>query len=85
MSDDGCNSRWDVLGVRRRLITGYTRRNLTYSPLVSQFFTTSTYAGMQRKFWSQTHREPAGGVHPLFPRARHVVGNGPSPASGRKH
>jgi len=31
-------------------ITGYTRRNLTYSPLVRQFFTTSTYAGIQRKF-----------------------------------
>jgi hypothetical protein len=30
--------------------TGYTRRNLTYSPLVRQFFTTSTYAGIQRKF-----------------------------------
>ena len=32
------------------LITGYTRRDLTYSPLVRQFFTTSTYAGLQRKF-----------------------------------
>ena len=31
-------------------ITGYTRRNLTYSPLVRQFFTTSTYAGIQRNF-----------------------------------
>ena len=31
-------------------VTGYTRRNLTYSPRVSQFFTTSTYAGIQRKF-----------------------------------
>ncbi|HKD83460.1 MAG TPA: tetratricopeptide repeat protein [Terriglobales bacterium] len=31
-------------------ITGYTRRDLTYSPLVRQFFTTSTYAGIQRKF-----------------------------------
>jgi tetratricopeptide (TPR) repeat protein len=34
-------------------ITGYTRRNLTYSPLVRQFFTTSTYAGIQRKFWDK--------------------------------
>jgi hypothetical protein len=32
------------------LITGYTRRNLTYSPLVRQYFTTSTYVGLQRKF-----------------------------------
>jgi hypothetical protein len=32
------------------LITGYTRRDLTYSPLVRQFFTTSSYAGLQRKF-----------------------------------
>ncbi len=31
-------------------ITGYTRRDLTFSPLVRQFFTTSTYAGLQRKF-----------------------------------
>ncbi len=32
------------------LITGYTRRDLTFSPEVSQFFTTSSYAGLQRKF-----------------------------------
>ena len=31
-------------------VTGYTRRNLTFSPLVRQFFTTSTYAGITRKF-----------------------------------
>ncbi len=31
-------------------VTGYTRRNLTFSPLVRQFFTTSTYAGIQRQF-----------------------------------
>ena len=31
-------------------ITGYGRRDLTFSPLVRQFFTTSTYAGIQRKF-----------------------------------
>lgn len=31
-------------------VTGYTRRNLTFSPLVRQFFTTATYAGIQRKF-----------------------------------
>jgi tetratricopeptide (TPR) repeat protein len=35
------------------LITGYTRRNLTYSPLVRQYFTTSSYAGLQRKFLGQ--------------------------------
>ena len=32
------------------LITGYTRRDLKFSPEVSQFFTTSTYGGLQRKF-----------------------------------
>jgi len=32
------------------LITGYTRRDLTFSPLVRQFFTTSSYGGLQRKF-----------------------------------
>ena len=32
------------------LITGYTRRDLTYSPLVRQYFTTSGYGGLQRKF-----------------------------------
>ena len=42
------------------LITGYTRRDLTFSPLVRQFFTTSTYAGLQRKFWTKTHGEPSG-------------------------
>jgi tetratricopeptide (TPR) repeat protein len=31
-------------------IAGYTRRNLTFHPLPRQFFTTSTYAGIQRKF-----------------------------------
>ncbi len=31
-------------------ITGYTRRDLTFSPLPRQFFTTATYAGIQRKF-----------------------------------
>lgn len=31
-------------------VTGYTRRNLTFSPQVRQFFTTSTYGGITRKF-----------------------------------
>jgi len=31
-------------------ITGYTRRDLTFNPLFRQFFTTSSYAGLQRKF-----------------------------------
>jgi tetratricopeptide (TPR) repeat protein len=31
-------------------VTGYTRRNLTFSPGDNQFFTTSTYAGISRKF-----------------------------------
>lgn len=31
-------------------ITGYTRRDLSFHPLVREFFTTSTYAGLQRKF-----------------------------------
>ena len=31
-------------------ITGYTRRDLTFHPLVREFFTTSSYAGIQRKF-----------------------------------
>jgi tetratricopeptide (TPR) repeat protein len=31
-------------------ITGYTRRDLKFSPLVREFFTTSTYAGVERKF-----------------------------------
>ena len=35
------------------LITGYTRRDLTYSPLVRQYFTTSAYGGLQRKFFDQ--------------------------------
>ncbi len=35
------------------LITGYTRRNLTFSPVTRQFFTTSTYGGLQRKFFQQ--------------------------------
>ena len=35
------------------LITGYTRRDLTFSPLVRQFFTTSGYGGLQRKFFDQ--------------------------------
>jgi tetratricopeptide (TPR) repeat protein len=35
------------------LITGYTRRNLTFSPLDRQYFTTSAYGGLQRKFFGQ--------------------------------
>ncbi|HZP22772.1 MAG TPA: tetratricopeptide repeat protein, partial [Terriglobales bacterium] len=35
------------------LITGYTRRDLTFSPLVRQYFTTSAYGGLQRKFFDQ--------------------------------
>jgi hypothetical protein len=31
-------------------VTGYTRRNLTFSPQPNQYFTTSTYAGIQRNF-----------------------------------
>lgn len=31
-------------------ITGYTRRDLTFNPLVREFFTTSSYAGIQRRF-----------------------------------
>jgi tetratricopeptide (TPR) repeat protein len=31
-------------------VTGYTRRNLTFSPQPNQFFTTSTYAGIERNF-----------------------------------
>ncbi len=31
-------------------VTGYTRRKLTFSPQPNQYFTTSTYAGIQRKF-----------------------------------
>jgi tetratricopeptide (TPR) repeat protein len=32
------------------LITGYTRRDLTFSPLEREYFTTSSYAGLQHKF-----------------------------------
>ena len=35
------------------LITGYTRRDLTFSPEVRQYFTTSGYGGLQRKFFDQ--------------------------------
>ncbi len=31
-------------------ITGYMRRDLTFSPLVREFFTTASYGGIQRKF-----------------------------------
>ncbi len=54
-------------------ITGYTRRDLTFSPQVSQFFTTSTYAGLQRKFWTEADGQRAGRVHPLVPRAGHGI------------
>ena len=35
---------------RTAFITGYTRRDLTFRPLPREFFTTSTYAGIQHKF-----------------------------------
>ncbi|MGB8885444.1 MAG: tetratricopeptide repeat protein [Candidatus Korobacteraceae bacterium] len=35
---------------RTAFITGYTRRDLTFSPLPREFFTTSTYGGLQHKF-----------------------------------
>lgn len=35
---------------KTQFITGWTSRNLTFHPQPSEFFTTSTYAGLQRKF-----------------------------------
>ena len=68
------------------LITGYTRRDLTFSPLVRQFFTTSTYAGLQRKFldknlrpafWPSTSARSACRTH-CGPRRMLCVRSGPS-------
>ncbi|MGC2109124.1 MAG: tetratricopeptide repeat protein [Candidatus Korobacteraceae bacterium] len=35
---------------KNAFITGYSRRDLTFTPLPRQFFTTATYAGLQRRF-----------------------------------
>ena len=35
---------------KTELLTGYTRRDLTFSPTPSQYFTTSSYAGLQHTF-----------------------------------
>ena len=35
------------------LITGYTRRDLTFTPVPRQYFTTSGYGGLQRKFFDK--------------------------------
>jgi tetratricopeptide (TPR) repeat protein len=35
---------------KTQLITGYTRRDLTFSPQASEYFTTSGYGGLQRQF-----------------------------------
>lgn len=32
------------------MITGWSARNLQFDPLIREFFTTSTYVGLQRKF-----------------------------------
>ena len=54
-------------------ITGYTRRDLTFSPTCSQFFTTSTYAGIQRKFGQKLTASVAGRIHPLLADAGHAA------------
>ena len=35
---------------RNALVTGYTIRDLQFNPIVSEFFTTSSYIGLERKF-----------------------------------
>ena len=35
------------------LVTGYSVRDLQFNPLIREYFTTSTYAGLQRKFLNQ--------------------------------
>jgi hypothetical protein len=35
---------------RTALVTGYSARDLQFNPLVREYFTTSTYAGLQRQF-----------------------------------
>ncbi len=64
-------------------ITGYTRRNLTFSPLVRQFFTTSTYAGLAAQVLDKSSRSAFWRVHPRVPRAGHAAGHGAGAASGR--
>jgi hypothetical protein len=32
------------------MVTGYSMRDITFTPLVREFYTTSTYAGISRKF-----------------------------------
>ena len=64
-------------------VTGYTRRNLTFSPQVRQFFTTSTYAGITRKFGEKLTRDSAGRVHPLLSCAGHIDGDRAGVASRR--
>jgi len=36
-------------------VTGYTVRDLLYNPLIREFFTTSTYAGISRKFGTRVN------------------------------
>ena len=38
---------------RTAIVTGYSVRNLQFSPLIREFFTTSTYAGVERRFGSK--------------------------------
>ena len=67
------------------LITGYTRRDLTFSPLVRQFFTTSTYAGIQRKFGQKLTVSVLGEYIRSWRVQDALHGHGAGPASGRNH
>ena len=64
-------------------VTGYTRRNLTFSPLVRQFFTTSTYAGITRKFGEKLTVTALGEYIRSYRVQGHVDCDRPGTASGR--
>jgi hypothetical protein len=51
-SDHGANLQFTVGRPwgKTAMVTGYSMRDITFTPLVREFYTTSTYAGISRKF-----------------------------------
>ena len=67
-------------------ITGYTRRDLTYTPLPRQYLHHLGVCRLATKISRQeTHRRDHGRIHPRLPHAGHAVCDGTCAASGGKY
>ncbi len=65
------------------LVTGYTRRDLTFSPTPSQYFTTSATPACSINSSKKLTASLLGEYIRACALQRHLMGHGPCPASGR--